>query len=199
MGRNGKADDVTDLYDYSMLKFGFMMDSGTVPTGAQSSFKNMYYGFAIGKDYRAIPGSYEDRSCFLSFARYKGFSDSTGLDSYVNYKFGYNLVDGNDHWIVLKVRNVDDENGQGVSMELWLDGRREITLTDYNKKVEDKGVTYDWDVYERAGYLCMWTGSNNTEPKAQSPPACLRRCMSFPTMKIPRGNTWSRPKSPITG
>ena len=192
----GKPDDVTDLYDYSMLKFGFMMDSGTVPTGAQSSFKNMYYGFAIGKDYRAIPGSYEDRSCFLSFARYKGFSDSTGLDSYVNYKFGYNLVDGNDHWIVLKVRNVDDENGQGVSMELWLDGRREITLTDYNKKVEDKGVTYDWDVYERAGYLCMWTGSNNTEPKAQSSTCLFKEMYVVSYDEDPEGKYMEQAQKP---
>ena len=168
----GKPDDVTGIYDYSMLKFGFMMDSGTVPSGTQSSFKNMYYGFTIGKDYCAIPGSYEDKSCFLSFARYRGFSDSTEMDGYVNYKFGYDLVDGNDHWIVLKVRNVNDDNGQGISMELWLDGRCEITLTDYNKEVEDKGVTYDWNVYERAGYLCMWTGSNNTEAKSQSS-SCL--------------------------
>lgn len=168
----GKPDETTGIYDYSMLKFGFMMDAGSVPTGSQSSFKNMYYGFAIGKDYCAIPASYPEKSCFISFARYRGFSDNTELDAYVNYKFGYDLVDGNDHWIVLKVRNVNDDVGQGVSMELWLDGRCEITLTDYNKKVEDKGVSYDWNVYDRAGYLCMWTGSNNTETKAQNS-SCL--------------------------
>ncbi len=168
----GKPEDVTNVYDYSMLKFGFMMDAGLKPTGLQSSFKNMYYGFSIGKDYRAIPGSYADKTCFLSFARYKGFSDSTQLDSYVNYKFGYDLVDGNDHWIVLKVRNVDDATGKGVSMELWLDGKCEITLTDYNSTRDDSGVTYDWNVYDRAGYLCMWTGSNNSEALAQGS-SCL--------------------------
>lgn len=108
-------------------------------------------------------------------------------------------MDGNDHWIVLKVRNVDDENGQGVSMELWLDGRREITLTDYNKKVEDKGVTYDWDVYERAGYLCMWTGSNNTEPKAQSSTCLFKEMYVVSYDEDPEGKYMEQAQKPITG
>ena len=62
--------------------------------------------------------------------------------------------------------------------------------------MEDKGVTYDWDVYERAGYLCMWTGSNNTEPKAQNSTCLFKEMYVVSYDEDPEGKYMEQAEKP---
>lgn len=156
--------------EYHMLKFGFQVDSAKEPTGFNSTFKSMYYSFTIGKSYYAIPQSFDDKSCFISFTRRKGYSDSSEIgSSYLHYKYGYQLCDGNDHWVVLKVRNLVEGQQQGLNIELWIDGLCEISFKDFNQKINESGHLIDRDVYQRKGYLTCWSGSNcRTSTASQS-------------------------------
>ena len=158
--------------EYQIMNFLFMVDSSKEPQdGKRNSVSGVYYDFKIGKSFYAIPQSWDDQSCYISIDKHRGYSDSTSYTSYGggNYKYGYQLCDGNDHWIVLKVRNYKTSTEQGVSIELWVDGSKEFAIKDADKKITDSVLgEVDWNVYGRSGYLGMNTGGNCATGHAQS-------------------------------